>query len=380
MMVNKSRPSIPEKVKIQVWTEAAGRCQFRGCNKPLWFNELTLNQTNFSELAHIIGASNIGPRGGNQSALLVKDPSNIMLVCARCHKEIDDSILSLKYNEAELLSMKKEHIERIRFLLDQPSKRTRPLILNCHFGKTNTLISERSILNAILPDYPDKPAPEWYNVKFKLANRTKKIEWDYAFDLIEKEIEVVNRSIANGGLQHLSIFGLAPQPILMYLGMLLGNKIPIKVFEPKRMSDQDNMWNWEQEDGINIQYSTEKILSGSSKDVILLIALSDYIDEDKYKALNLNEASIYKIFIDTPVQGFLKKESDKFGFISECRHLLNLIQSEVGNECKIHVLPAMPASLAVEFGRLIQPTKDPEIIVYEYIPNSNPLKILKLNE
>jgi type I restriction-modification system DNA methylase subunit len=39
---------IPEKVKIRLWGQAAGRCQYEGCNKPLWLDSLTKAECNLN--------------------------------------------------------------------------------------------------------------------------------------------------------------------------------------------------------------------------------------------------------------------------------------------------------------------------------------------
>lgn len=43
------RKSIPEAVKLQLWVKSAGRCEFKGCNTPVWYNGLTLSEGNFAE-------------------------------------------------------------------------------------------------------------------------------------------------------------------------------------------------------------------------------------------------------------------------------------------------------------------------------------------
>ena len=48
------RPSIPPTVKLELWTKAGGRCEFEGCNKPLWYDGLTFAKINGSNIAHII--------------------------------------------------------------------------------------------------------------------------------------------------------------------------------------------------------------------------------------------------------------------------------------------------------------------------------------
>jgi hypothetical protein len=373
------RIPIPLNVRIKVWTEAAGRCQFHGCNKPLWYNELTLNQNNFSEMAHIIGASRNGPRGGVHSIELAKDHENIMLVCDRCHKEIDNPILVKKYSPDVLRAMKTEHTERVRLLLDLPSKKTRPLILSTQIGGQNTLFGNISIQNAILPDYPDRPSEDWFKIEINSFDRTKRTVWETAKLYIDQTIDRINRACTNGAISHLSVFGLAPQPLLMYLGRQLGDKITMQVFEPRRKDEQEKKWTWEEEDGNGIEFKSSKIKNGCGQNVILLLALSDYLNGDKYSGMISGSSHIYQLTIDNPVQGFLSKKSEKSAFIQSCRSLLNQIQLEIGKDCTIHVLPATPASLAIEFGRLIQPTKDPKVWIYENINGINPELIFKLN-
>tara|TARA_Y100001949_G_scaffold167384_1_gene165012 strand:+ start:66 stop:1055 length:990 start_codon:yes stop_codon:yes gene_type:complete len=318
-------------------------------------------------MAHIIGASKDGPRGGEQSKELAKDSSNILLACGICHKEIDDSITRGDYSVERLREMKAEHTTRVRMLLEQPGRKTRPLIFTTQIGLQQPAFSKRAILQAILPDYPDKIEENWYKISLGSFDRENTDSWKLGVTEIGSIINDLNRACKNGGINHVSVFGLAPQPLLMYLGRSIGDKISCQIFEPRRSEDQDEKWKWDKEDGKNTDYIVKRIKVGKSNDAILLIALSDYLNEDKYAGLPINDPSIYELSINNPVQGFLTKKSDVSIFIKTMRSLLNSIQKDVGKISRIHVVPAMPASLAIEFGRLIQPTKDPEILVYEYI-------------
>ncbi|MEP0418065.1 MAG: SAVED domain-containing protein [Ekhidna sp.] len=371
--------SLKDNEKIKIWTEAAGRCQFRGCNTELWYNSLTLSNRNFSELAHIIGASEDGPRGNHQSTKLADDPNNIMLLCDRCHKEVDGTETRKLYPEDVLIKMKSEHNTRVRMLLDQKAKKTRPLILTAQIEKQNVMFADRSIQSAIYPDYLDTISDNWIRIEHGKFDRTKNAEWEVAKSRIEVEIEDVNRAVATGHLEHLSVFALAAQPLLMYLGSKLGDKAIMQVFEPRRTDDLDKKWTWEEEDGNGITYQDARIQEGEGTNVILLLALSDYLSEDKYTNMVAGNPHVYQLTIDKPVQGFLTKKSEKVAFIHSCRQLLNRIQKEVGRDSTIHVLPAMPASLAVEFGRLLQPTKDPKIWIYENVDKTVPKKIIELS-
>ena len=108
-MIN--RRTIPEHTRLKLWVKAAGRCQFSGCNEPVWRNKLTLSDRNFAEVAHIVASSEGGPRGSEESADLQIDYSNLILLCQRCHKEIDDD--PDRYPAKLLRQWKQEHENRI---------------------------------------------------------------------------------------------------------------------------------------------------------------------------------------------------------------------------------------------------------------------------
>jgi len=87
-----SKTTIPHKVVLKLWLQSGGRCQFQGCNKPLWRDELTQRQMNQAYIAHIIADSPDGPRGDSiLSPKLVKDFNNLMLLCPTHHKLVDDN-------------------------------------------------------------------------------------------------------------------------------------------------------------------------------------------------------------------------------------------------------------------------------------------------
>ena len=109
-----TRKNVPPDTRLRLWVKSAGRCEFSGCNEPVWRNNLTLNNGNFGEVAHIIAASEDGPRGNKESADLQIEYSNIMLLCKRCHTEIDTN--SEKYPAELLREWKWKHEDRIETL------------------------------------------------------------------------------------------------------------------------------------------------------------------------------------------------------------------------------------------------------------------------
>src|SRR5882672_3978056 len=82
--------SIPVPVQCMLWGRAAGRCEFAGCNKPLWKSSVTQEQVNIGQKAHIYSFSSEGPRGNRRiSKDLINRLGNLMLVCHGCHRKID---------------------------------------------------------------------------------------------------------------------------------------------------------------------------------------------------------------------------------------------------------------------------------------------------
>src|SRR6185436_6973811 len=117
--------SIPETVKLQLWGRAAGRCQYRGCNHPLYRDQLTQAEFNSSYIAHIIADKPTGPRGDAVlSEKLKQDLSNLMLLCDVHHRLIDHG--DVPGNPVELLrKMKAEHEELMeRITAIQKSRQT----------------------------------------------------------------------------------------------------------------------------------------------------------------------------------------------------------------------------------------------------------------
>src|SRR5438270_10747146 len=99
-----------------LWAQAAGRCQYDGCNQQLFLDGVTKTFMNSAYVAHIIADQPDGPSGDAiQSPLLAKDLSNLMLACDVHHRLID--IEQVAEHPAERLRrMKREHERRISLL------------------------------------------------------------------------------------------------------------------------------------------------------------------------------------------------------------------------------------------------------------------------
>src|SRR5580692_7546254 len=102
--------SVPAPVQCMLWGRAAGRCEFGGCNQPLWKSSVTQEQVNIAEKAHIYSFSCRGPRGNiGISEAHLHDLTNLMLVCHACHRKVDRERDGGRYTVSLLQQMKGAH-------------------------------------------------------------------------------------------------------------------------------------------------------------------------------------------------------------------------------------------------------------------------------
>jgi hypothetical protein len=108
------RKSIPAEIKLKLWVKSGGRCEFPGCNKEAWRDDLTMQEDNFAHVAHIVAASPDGPRGDQVlSEELDTDFENLLLLC-QTHSKLIDGAHKSDYSVEQLKQYKREHEERIQ--------------------------------------------------------------------------------------------------------------------------------------------------------------------------------------------------------------------------------------------------------------------------
>ena len=89
-LVKPRGPDVPAKSRLLLFARAGGRCEFDGCNRYLLEHHLTKTEGVFAQMAHIWAFSERGPRGSRRLTQGKHDISNLMLLCAECHKLVDD--------------------------------------------------------------------------------------------------------------------------------------------------------------------------------------------------------------------------------------------------------------------------------------------------
>jgi len=77
------------------------------------------------------------------------------------------------------------------------------------------------------------------------------------------------------------------------------------------------------------------------------------------------DAAIWSLCADQPHNDILRRVDDQAAFRRELRRLYDRIKARHGEGTLLHVFPALPASLAVEVGRVWMPKSDLPLRLYD---------------
>jgi hypothetical protein len=364
-----SKTTVPPKTALEVWLRAGGRCEYRGCNIPLWKDELTLAKMNRAYLAHIIADSPGGPRGDPiLSPKLKADPANIMLLCDTHHRLVDKGDVNGHTVEL-LLELKREHEDRIeRQTAIQTERRTEILLFGTKIKDRSGQVNYDEAREAVLPErYPMSES----GIRIDLATLDLNENDPEYWPLVGKQVErVLARHLGQGlgptgkPINHLSVFALAPIPALMSFGKILGDTIPADVYQRHRTAKH---WSWRplEDEGFNYTLLIPDPAEHKSSVVAVNLSLSGIIHPTEIERAMKNRAPMYTITISQPRRDFLQSKEQLELFRSEWFKLIAQVRSDFGEDCIIHLFPAIPVAIAVEIGRSLLPKSDPTMIVYD---------------
>lgn len=363
-MVDTKRPTIPFKTQVKLWTVAAGRCEFPGCNSQLWNDELTIKEMNRSNIAHIVSWTPTGPRGSlADSQRLSISFGNLMLVCLTHGKLIDDKAYIDEYTVQKLITFKKNHEERIlRQTSIQEDHKTTILRFVANIADRKVNIPLQKVHTAIAPKYPadDK------GIEINFLSLDGDGNEDYWKTLAKQIKNEMHKNLTTGmdgkSIKHLSVFALGPIPLLVQLGASIGNNIPSYLYQHHRDTGE---WIWKDDDkgwkGYEIK---KKEVDKGNKNIALILSLSGKIHEEEISK-TLDVGSTYEMTIENPLPTFLNTRKTLEDFKKEYRKLLSNIRRDHGINCQIHLFPAVPAPIAILCGQELLPKIDPPLLVYD---------------
>ena len=356
---------INQATQLLIFVLAGGRCEFDGCNKYLLEHPLTLKQGNFGQMAHIVAFSEGGPRGKTGGRPVdINDVSNLMLLCPQCHKLIDTH--PDRYSRSTLEKYKSRHEDRIKHVTGLgPDLKTTILQLKANIGNQAVDIPVAQVVEAVTPRFPTDM--KGFVIDLTAIHGEKKPFIKTACDEIERKIrELLAPGMDVEKTRHISLFALAPMPLLIFLGKQLSNKIPVDLFQRHRDCED---WTWKNI-GDPVSYKFKNLRRGKDlSKVALILSLSGKIHVKKLPKEIDEFFYIYEITLDSqlPSPIFLKTRDNLIVFKDFYQSSLRKIMRDHGSVIKtIQLFPAVPAPVAVLVGRELLPKVDPGLRVYDF--------------
>lgn len=360
-----AKTNIPQKVQSALWARAGGRCQYRGCNHDLIGDLISGREDGtFGFIAHIVADSADGPRGDPQrSALLARALENLMLMCARHHKliDVDDEA---GHPEALLVAMKAEHESRVQVVTAIDHDRASHVIrFGASIGENEALVSTRAIFMAMPPDHHPATGQTIDLEMVGCAYRDDEpAYWTFQRDNLRRQFEAkVRGRVERQEIRHLSVFALAPQPLLAELGRLLCDIVPVAVRQRHR---EPATWAW-LPDQPRIAFQTSEPAEKKAGPIALKLGISATLTDERVTRVLGPETTIWSVAADNPHNDILRSPEDQAAFRRLLRRLLDRIKAVHGEGQMIHIFPALPASLAVDLGRVWMPKSDLAMTIYD---------------
>ena len=345
----------------KLWAKASGRCEYDGCNKLLYKDDLTSTEINSAFVAHIVAASPDGPRGDvTQSAKLVDDIDNLMLLCNEHHRLIDHEGLA-EHPVERLRVMKKKHEDRIRMVTEiDAAKVSIPVVYGTNIGKDAVSIPRRELAQAMLPNnYPTEDIVTISCQNSGLHDSQELFWLAEVAQLEQKYNESLKPLIGKVDIDCVSVFAIAPQPLLVKLGTKLSDLHKVKVYQKHREPDT---WKWQSLEVPNPM----KIIrpKDKTKMPVLVFSLSAKAISRRVRKRFGREASIWEVTAKSPGNDMLRSADQLDEFRTITRKVLEDINAS-SQEQSIKVFMAMPAACAVELGRVWMPKADKQLVLYD---------------
>lgn len=358
------RRPLPDKVKNIVWGRAAGRCQYAGCNALLIGDEVSgAVNANAAYIGHIISDSEDGPRGDPiQSPKLAQEPDNLMLVCDRHHRVFDREMVA-EHPADLLMAMKRRHESRIRTVTAIDEDMSSHVIrYAAKIGTNESPVAKGDLKWSMIPDrYPLDDG--WIDLDLATLDLS-----DHEPDFWRIQIrnlragfaEKVRGRMERQEIRRVTVFGLAPIPLLIELGRLISD---IATADVRQLLRSPKGWRWDP-NAPPLKFNVLRP-SGLAGKVALKLAVSAPVVDDRIHAVLGNDAAIWSITADGAHNDIMRSQADLAEFARLFRTTLDAIKIAHGENTMVHVFPAVPISAAVEAGRAWQPKAHPALKIYD---------------
>ncbi|MEP0548073.1 MAG: SAVED domain-containing protein [Rhodothermales bacterium] len=300
-----------------------------------------------------------------------------MLTCKKHGDLIDDLDLVEKYDEDLLRTFKREHEERVRILTDvRDDRQSHVVFFRAPVDGRDLTIDERKAHRALLPNYPAEEHPFDIDLAGIGIPSSSAGFYEVMREALKQQTgDLLRRRAGRSRPRSLSVFAIAPIPLLVQFGRYIGDVQSVDLYQHHR---GPRSWSWADEEEEEVFYE----LTGPGRDdehdspLVVIISVSARVRPELVETLFDGAPIIYRLeatdVVEERVSGrdFLRSRTRLNVFAYEFRRLLDLIRSRHGHARPVHLFSAVPAPIAIEIGRNIKDV-DPEFILYDYRKSTN---------
>jgi len=270
-----------------------------------------------------------------------------------------------KYYSAEYLrGAKLEHEARVVLQTSfTQQRRTKVLKMVANINGETVKLSMPDIVDALMRErlFSCEERPEEIDYAAVPGTNTDAY-WNSKMQEINQIVGKFYSDLKREKIEHVSIFGIGPIPLLMFLGWKLDNKIKTKIFQRHRDGEG---WAWNREEP-KANYKFEIVKEGGDKNkVAVLLSLSGIVERGLLPAEVLKDYYVYELSLNpNPNYNFLRTERDLFNFEKEFSTAVSVIKNNHSGLKSLDLFPAVPAPAAIVCGRSLNKNSDPQIRIF----------------
>lgn len=350
--------NITQATQHLLWARAAGHCEI--CGRDVTRDLVMGNALNAAQVAHIKADGKLGPRyDPSQSEEDRNSIDNLMLLCHTCHKLIDDHP---EEHTVEKLQQRKEQYETsVKRAIDSLKPHAANIvIMTAPLGGDSMEITKQecheALSNCGLTVKNTKP--------FNIVIQDGADDLNNAVKIVNKRLARYKETVRDESIDYTAIFAIAPQPILIGMGLQLGDDGTINVFQRNR---EGAGWSWNDKAKPNrFEFDDTELSTSDAEDAVLILSICGEINEKSIPTI-LNDSSIPRLRLRASRQGLtsISREDDWFAFKEQAALASFKIHESCPNVKRVHVFPAMPTSANIAFGMAWNTRLIPGLVVYE---------------
>uniref|UniRef100_E1TJ83 SMODS-associated and fused to various effectors domain-containing protein n=1 Tax=Burkholderia sp. (strain CCGE1003) TaxID=640512 RepID=E1TJ83_BURSG len=376
---------LSSETKRKVERAAQWRCQFEGCGEDLREHPQTGADGNFSYLAHIVAASPDGPRGDTVlSAQLVDDPSNIMLMCDRCHRLID-RVSPDSFTVERLRAMRQAHVAEVNRLMEGlrfPA--AQPVVIGGNIAGQYAQFDTAGIAAAMREQKlrASGPPQAFFRNAAHMGNNVADHYWASLFEQMGADLPALRRFLngderAGVTPESICVFPLHNTSTLVLAGRVTGEARNLSIFQYDRDAlpgSPGGKWGWRgalRPAADKFRVEVDCAAAGPSVDGTLLLYVTAAVPTAELPEPIQRDGALamptVRITIDNPGYSAVAHPEDLRLFGVAVGQALRILADEWRVQ-RIHVVAVAPASACFRFGQKLQARNQAAIRLYERAP------------